>query len=63
MKGTLFGDEIVGEKIILEAGYVDLEKHIQLSKSRHHGDRAIGRKNAWAFIDKQFVFVGSKPLK
>jgi hypothetical protein len=63
MKGISFGDEIAGEKIVLEAGHVDLEKHVQLSKSRHHGDRATGRKNAWTFIDKEFVFVGSKPLK
>lgn len=63
MKGISFGDEIAGEKIVLEAGQIGVEKHIQLAKSRHHGDRAVGRKNAWAFIDKEFAFIGSRPLK
>lgn len=36
MKGISLGDEIMGEKIILEAGHVDLEKYsiIKVKTSR-----------------------------
>lgn len=62
MIGKLIGDRIEGEKIILEAGAIKLFKGIVRAQG-HHGDRAVGRIRAIAFIEKPFQHVKEKPLE
>ena len=62
MIGKLVGDKIEGEKIILEAGTIKLFRGIVRSQG-HHGDRAVGKIRALAFIEKSFEHVKEKPIE
>ena len=55
------GDQLQGDKIILEAGKIDLSSRIIRSQG-HRGDRAIGKINVIAIIDKPFSHVRPEPL-
>ncbi len=61
MIGKQKGDEIQGDKIILEAGKIDVFSKIIRSQG-HRGDRAIGKTNAIAIIDRPFSYVKPESL-
>jgi hypothetical protein len=61
MIGKQEGDQLQGDKIILEAGKIDLSRKIIRSQG-HRGDRAIGRVYAIAILDKPFSYVKAEPL-
>lgn len=58
----ILGDGIEGEKIVLEAGFVKLNRGIVRAQG-HHGDKAIGTIRAVAFITKSYSSVSPKPVK
>ena len=54
MIGKNAGDVLEGEKIILEAGHIDLYRNVVRAQG-HHGDRAVGKIRAVAVITKAFI--------
>jgi hypothetical protein len=62
MIGKNLGDRIQGEKIILEAGKIDLVRKIVRSQG-HRGGKAVGKTNAVATVDKPFSYVRPEPLQ
>lgn len=62
MIGKMLGDQIEGEKIILEAGYIETYRNIPRAQG-HHGDRATGKIRAIAFVSKPYSSVSAKPTK
>jgi len=61
MIGKQEGDQIQGDKIILEAGKIDLFRKIIRSQG-HRGDRAVGKTYAIAIVDKPFSYVRPEPF-
>ena len=57
------GIEIQGEKIILEAGHIQINPQKIIRAQGHRGQRAIGKINARAFIDKPFSYYKTRPIK
>ena len=62
MIGKFVGDRVEGEKIVLEAGTIKLFRGVVRSQG-HHGDRAVGKIRAIAFIEKSFEHVSEKPIE
>ena len=47
------GDELKGNKIILQAGEIHTVDQIRLTDGGHRGFQAVGRKTARAYIDQE----------
>ncbi len=57
------GEEIQGEKIILEAGHIEIKRQKIRRAQGHRGKRAVGKIHAMAFIDKPFSYYKTRPIK
>jgi len=57
------GAEIQGEKIILEAGSIEIKREKIIRAQGHRGQRAVGKINARAFIDRPFSYYQTRPIK
>jgi hypothetical protein len=57
------GDEIQAEKIILEAGKINICPNPICRSQGHRGKRAVGKTFARAFIDEPFSYIKPQPIK
>jgi hypothetical protein len=56
------GDRIEGEKIVMEAGFIKHHPN-SIKIAGHTSDRAEGKLNASAWIDKPFRIPNPTPIK
>lgn len=56
------GRLLEGEKIVLEAGHIDLSRKISRAQG-YRGDRAVGKIRVIAFVSKPYSSISMKPTK
>ena len=57
------GAEIQGEKIVLEAGHIEIKPQKIKRAQGHRERRDVGKIHARAFVDKPFSYYRTRPIK